>query len=700
MRSPAVLAALALSVAALPAARANVAEAEVQSPARAMPHAAPLPAASATVLTLPPAVPPKALGESRPGAPLQLGFGREVPALATPESAARHLSWERAANGASVAAIRIESPGAQALRAALRVESLPPGTRLSFQGREAEPFVVPTGSIPVGPAYWGPVVEGDAVTITIEVPATGDPASLRLAIPQLSHLAGGASTGFLVPKAASACQVDIACHPEWSTESKAVARILFSSGGDTFTCSGVLVADQDAATTIPYLLTANHCISSAAAAATVQAYWFYRSTACDSGALNPSYQVTTGGGTLLYDSSITDSTLIQLHETPPTGAIYSGWIVGQGSLPEGTRVTGIHHPAGDEQKVSRGDVRGYFNCSPSALDPTELVCHATVPETSTFYAVAWTEGTVEGGSSGGGIFRDDGHYLLGQIYGGNGSCTAPGWTYAGRFDVAFEAGLSRWLGTPGVPAAQPAEAAPLYDVTDLWWNAAESGWGLSLTQHGTEVFGAWFAYDDAGRPRWIVMPGGTWTDESTLTGDLYATSGPDGLGPFDPRQVERTRIGRATLSFQDRDHAVLGYIVEGASGAKAITRQPFGQRNSIATGTYGDLWWNASESGWGLSVSQQFGTLFAVWYTYAADGRPVWYVMPGGQWVSGEAYTGTLYRTSEPPGAFFGGTFDPALVSRIPVGSMTLRFTAPGTGTMSYVVDGVGGERPIARQPF
>src|SRR5512147_2554150 len=142
MRGPAVLAALAFSVAALPPARASVVEAQVQAAGPATQRAAPSRPVRATLLTLPSAVPPKSMGESRPGAPLQLGFGREGAELATAQSLARHLSWERAAGGEEIAAIRIASPGAEALRARLEVESLPPGTRFSFQGREAEPFVV------------------------------------------------------------------------------------------------------------------------------------------------------------------------------------------------------------------------------------------------------------------------------------------------------------------------------------------------------------------------------------------------------------------------------------------------------------------------------------------------------------------------------------------------------------------------------
>jgi hypothetical protein len=179
------------------------------------------------------------------------------------------------------------------------------------------------------------------------------------------------------------------------------------------------------------------------------------------------------------------------------------------------------------------------------------------------------------------------------------------------------------------------------------------------------------------------------------------TTGPNGLaGAFDAGQVVRTKVGVGTLTFAARDRGTLTYTVNGASGTKSITRQPFGLPNSISLGTYGDLWWNAAESGWGLSISQQYGTLFAVWYTYGADGQPAWYVMPGGGWSSNDTYSGSLYRTSAAPSAFFGGTFDPNAVTRTQVGTMSLRFTGTGTGFLSYTVDGVSGTKAISRQPF
>lgn len=46
---------------------------------------------------------------------------------------------------------------------------------------------------------------------------------------------------------------------------------------------------------------------------------------------------------------------------------------------------------------------------------------------------------------------------------------------------------------------QPANIGDT-DFTDLWWNPSESGWGVSITQHGNNVFARIYAYDTDGRP--------------------------------------------------------------------------------------------------------------------------------------------------------------------------------------------------------
>ncbi len=72
--------------------------------------------------------------------------------------------------------------------------------------------------------------------------------------------------------------------------------------------------------------------------------------------------------------------------------------------------------------------------------------------------------------------------------------------------------------------ALPARAA---NYTDIWWNAAESGWGLTIAHHEDKVFAVWYLYDEAGKPLWVVMSDGTTSNGGrSFSGDIYRTTGP------------------------------------------------------------------------------------------------------------------------------------------------------------------------------
>ena len=638
-----------------------------------------------------------------PGRPPKIGHAREVGSLAAPGAASRSLSWEPASEGRRRAAFSVTSPGASATRLALRIDHAPADAVLRFYPPSGEsPFVVPFAEIAAqlragasaaqaDTLYWTPVVEGDTQVVEIEVAAGGE-REVRLAVPAVSHLVTSPGATFAMPKAAASCTLDAMCYAgEWAAEADSVARIVFTDGGSSYLCSGTLLADRDASTTIPYLLTANHCVSTQAIASTVQTYWFYRSTACDSG-VRGNYTTRAGGAALLYASANTDTAFMRLNATPPAGVTYAGWAVGS-VPPFGAPTTGLHHPTGDLLKISFGRVRGYYQCTPT--DEKAFTCNGASSSSATFYSVNWERGITQGGSSGSGLFLDKGRYLIGQLYGGSGGCGEASHDYYGRLDVAYGAGLSRWLGDN--PQSTPSHL-PEFDYSDLWWNPAESGWGLALTQHGSSMFAAWYAYDGRGQASWLVMPGGTWTSATSITGDLYATTGPDARGSFDPNAVTRTRVGSATLAFSARDRGTLSYTVNGVSGTKSISRQLFGTPTSAPVPSYGDLWWVPSESGWGLTITQQYRQLFVVWYAYR-NGAPTWYVMPAGTWSDSQTWTGAVYRTSYPH-PFFGSGFDPRAVGTEVAGSLALRFNGSTSATMTYTVDGVSGSKSISRQPF
>ena len=53
-----------------------------------------------------------------------------------------------------------------------------------------------------------------------------------------------------------------------------------------------------------------------------------------------------------------------------------------------------------------------------------------------------------------------------------------------------------------------ADRVDALNYTALWWNEAESGWGINLNHQGNILFAALFTYDDAGAPTWLVMSRG------------------------------------------------------------------------------------------------------------------------------------------------------------------------------------------------
>ena len=236
---------------------------------------------------------------------------------------------------------------------------------------------------------------------------------------------------------------------------------------------------------------------------------------------------------------------------------------------------------------------------------------------------------------------------------------------------------------------------------DLWWaGTQENGWGMSISQHGAKIFAALFIYDNQGRPTWAVLPDGSWNASNTAyTGALYAPTG-SWFGNYDAsRIVVGPSIGTATITFSGRNAATLTYTINGVSGTKSISRQGFGPPDATPVASYGDLWWGGvSQNGWGVAISQQYRTLFAVWYTYEQDGRPVWFVVPGGDWVSSTAYRGTAYRTSG--SQWLGAAYNPAAFVVQSAGTVTFTFQDVNNATMSYNVEGASGSKPITRQPF
>lgn len=252
--------------------------------------------------------------------------------------------------------------------------------------------------------------------------------------------------------------------------------------------------------------------------------------------------------------------------------------------------------------------------------------------------------------------------------------------------------LRRLLMTANVAAAP-------HDYQDLWWaGKSEDGWGMSLTQKGATLFAGLYVYDAAGKPYWSVMPGCKWNALFTeCSGALHTPTGTPYFAYDASRLLLGAPVGSATLAFSDGNRAMLSYSWQGQSGRKSITRQTFAQ--GLPRGNLTDLWWGgAAQNGWGVAITQQGESAFAVWYTYDEQGRATWFVVPDGRFNASGGFDGTLYRTSGAP--WIGVAYDASRFVATPSGTISFTAVPDGSASMRYRIDAREGHEPVVRQPF
>lgn len=412
-------------------------------------------------------------GPATAGRPLRIGSARAIAQASDPQRMRGLLQFKPGAAGAGpTAAVSFTSPGAAGLRLGLRVDGLPAAARVRgyAQGR-ATAFELSGSDILAavqrnrdagdvsdhGRTFWTPVVESEEVTLEISLPP-GTPAdAVQVSVPMLSHVTVKAQElETLMLGQAASCEIDVNCSSDAAAQSRATARMIFVEGGYSYACTGTLLNDAQSSGN-PYFLSADHCISTQTAASSLLTYWFFRSASCNARTLDPTVTQLNGGATLLYASTNTDTSFMRLNATPPVAAVFAGW---SASPPQfGQELIGVHHPRGDLQKISRGFLDGFLSCSVGLTE--SFSCREAPQSLSTYLSAQWSLGTVESGSSGSGLFAsiNGSRYLVGQLKGGGASCQDPaGLNAYGRFDVAYNAALSRWL-SPGQTSSIGSQAS-------------------------------------------------------------------------------------------------------------------------------------------------------------------------------------------------------------------------------------------------
>lgn len=129
------------------------------------------------------------------------------------------------------------------------------------------------------------------------------------------------------------------------------------------------------------------------------------------------------------------------------------------------------------------------------------------------------------------------------------------------------------------------------DLTDLWWNPNESGWGVTATHQREVVFLTFFVYGTDNRPTFYTgqanYSGQAGSGALIYSGPMYQTTGPWlGAGTFNPNAVSVRQVGTVTFS-AFIDTATLSYSVDGVTVNKSLTRQTF--RSNDVTGNYAGI---------------------------------------------------------------------------------------------------------------
>ncbi len=357
-------------------------------------------------------------------APNQIGVSRADDVQAAPRVDAASLRWQPAAPGFAVQ-LRIVSPAAAGLRVGLRFDALPRDLEIRVAQVAAdgslEAVALTTGAALVKLArgampieHWTATTEGAEQVLELWSPRRLDAAELRFVVMDVSHLVQRPLDPVRTKALDFACHVDVACVAEANVaqDSKAVAKMVFGRGGSTFVCTGALLNDRSSSLT-PLFATANHCMSSQASAATLETWFFYADTACNSLAPQSPTRLNDGAFLLMADFD-SDFALLRLNSVVPGNAFFLGW--DPAPLAAGQAIFGIHHPDGSFQRYSSGTFR-------SLARVTNAATHVTFGEL--FNDVTFTLGIVEGGSSGSPLLTAPGIFH-GTLFGSpdSNSCTS------------------------------------------------------------------------------------------------------------------------------------------------------------------------------------------------------------------------------------------------------------------------------------
>ena len=200
------------------------------------------------------------------------------------------------------------------------------------------------------------------------------------------------------------------------------------------------------------------------------------------------------------------------------------------------------------------------------------------------------------------------------------------------------------------------------------------------------------------------------TRDNRVIGTVGVGPSPEGID-IDPEGAEAYVVNTAggTVSLVSTDTMRVTRTLNIGNNVRAIGRFIGGPTPTPPElpGVLTGLWWRSTEPGWGLHLTSRGSNIFAVWFNYAVNGDPRWYVssncefdppLPCPTCFQEAVCSGRVFEFTGPP--FIGRPFRSDLVQGTDVGEMQLKFFDQNRASFTYEVRGRSRATPIERQLF
>ena len=421
---------------------------------------------------------------------IPMRIARDIPANLTMENSG---VWSELPNGQRIWQLAVEAKGAKALIISYEKFYLPAGSQLFVYNAEKTTILGAFNNTDnvSGGRYSTPFVWGDVAILEYVAPAKPGLDKPIINIEAVgygyNHLYAKPNPNYTDPDAGNECQVNVICSPEgdlWTTQKKSVCQLSMRFDAGWGGCTGTLINNTRNDGT-PYIITADHCILdyNAAYFPQWQFNFLYESDDCATnsnvydnlvslvGLKAIAEDVSINGGSDGALLLMADNAMVQLADLVVKGEVtYAGWR----RQPPTTTTSGvgIHHPKTAPKKIltysglkiSTWSGSGYVGATGVHLTAGGDAGPSKTPN-------GWSQ--TEQGSSGSGLFDQDG-YLIGTLTGGSAaSCTgsSPGSSMYGglwyHWDHGINGGMGNFLDPVGGGTADVCEPWPITTPSDF-----------------------------------------------------------------------------------------------------------------------------------------------------------------------------------------------------------------------------------------